>query len=99
MSSIPSLINKTMKYGDWLYDRDLEAADNEALAAYDRRLEIERSVTFEELIEEVASFTAPRAQLFMEAFREGAGHDKFTLWLLMDQARDRIVERKLKEQS
>jgi hypothetical protein len=95
----PPLISRTTKSVDWMMDYELEQADNASLAAYDRRLEIERSVTFEELIEEVASFTAPRAQLFMEAFREGAGHDKFTLWLLLDQARDRIVEKKLKEPS
>ena len=99
MSSIPNLINKTMKYGDWLYDRDLEAADNEALAAYDRRLEIERSVTFSDLVEEMADFTDARQEVFMQAYRRGTSDEKHTMYVLIDQAFERLVEKKLKEQS
>lgn len=95
MSANPLLINKTMKFGDWLFDTQLEAADNAACVQYDRREAIEKGVTFTDLLEEMADFTEPRAEVFMQAFRRGLSDDKHVLYVLIDQAFERIVERQL----
>jgi hypothetical protein len=96
MSAIPLVINRTMKTGDWLFDTQLEAADNAACVQYDRREAIEKGVTFADLLEEMADFTEPRAEVFMQAYRRGLADDKHVLFVLIDQAFERIVEQKLK---
>lgn len=98
--STPSVIphNRMLRDASWLFDRDQEAADEAAAAVLDRRLEIEDAVTFEELLEEMADFTKPRAEEFMKAFRMYS-KGMPTMYALIDQAFERIVERKLKGQS
>jgi hypothetical protein len=95
MSANPLLINKTMKFGDWLFDAELERADNAACVQYDRREAVAKSVTFADLLEEMADFTEPRAEVFMQAYRRGLSDDKHVMFVLIDQAFERIVERQL----
>ncbi len=95
MASIPALVNKTMKVGDWLFESDLKAFHEASDAAHARRREIERAVTFDEVLEEVAQFSEPRQQLFMSSLREGIGEDEKTFHLLHRQAMERVVEKKL----
>lgn len=95
MSTIPLVINRTMKYGDWLFDGELERQDNAACVQYDRREEIEKAVTFADLLEEMVEFTAPRVEVFMQAFRRGLSDDKHVMYVLIDQAFERVVERRL----
>lgn len=96
MSTIPLVINRTMKCGDWLFDRDLEARDNAALIAYDRREAIERAVTFDELIEECATqFTGPQMEAFMGALARGGNSDLHLMYCLLDQMKENIVKRRL----
>lgn len=70
-----------------------EKVDAAVLAKYERRVAAEESVTFEDVIEDVAAFNPARKQVFMEALESG---DHYTVWLLCDQARDRLIEKKLK---
>ena len=95
----PPLISRTTKSVDWMMDYELEQADNASLAAYDRRLEIERNVTFSDLVEEMADFTDARQEVFMQAYRRGTADEKHTMYVLIDQAFERLVEKKLKGQS
>ena len=95
--STPHLIpaGRMLRDASWLFDRELEAADEAAMAEWDRRAEIANAVTFADLLEEMTDFTGPRAEVFMQAYRRGTADEKHTMWLLIDQAMDRIVERRL----
>jgi uncharacterized protein CbrC (UPF0167 family) len=96
MSTIPLVIGKTMKYGEWLFDSDLEERDNAALIAYDRREAIERAVTFDELLEECATqFTGPQMEAFMGALARGGNADLHLMYCLLDQMKEQIVKRRL----
>jgi hypothetical protein len=95
MSAIPLVINKTMKYGDWMFDRDLEAIDRATLSAFDRRERIEREVSFDDLLEECVEMTGPQREAFMEALARGSNADVHTLFCLLDQIKDRIIKRRL----
>lgn len=95
MNTYPNVISRTTKSVDWLFDRELEAADNLALEAYDRRTKIEESITYADLLEEMADFTEPRAEVFMQAYRKGMSDDKHVMFVLIDQAFERVVERRL----
>jgi hypothetical protein len=95
MSAIPLVINKTMKYGDWMFDRDLEAIDRATLSAYDRRERIEREVSFDDLLEECVEMTGPQKEAFMQALARGSNADVHTLFCLLDQVKEAIVKRRL----
>jgi hypothetical protein len=95
MSAIPLVINKTMKYGDWMFDRELEALDRSALIAYDRRERIEREVSFDDLIEECVEMTGPQKEAFMQALARGSNADVHTIYCLLDQVKEQIVKRRL----
>jgi uncharacterized protein CbrC (UPF0167 family) len=95
MSAIPLVINKTMKYADWLFDRELEAIDRATLIAYDRRERIEREVSFDDLLEECVEMTGPQKEAFMEALARGSNADVHTLFCLLDQVKEAIVKRRL----
>lgn len=95
MSAIPLVINKTMKYGDWMFERELEALDRSALIAYDRRERIEREVSFDDLIEECVEMTVPQKEAFMQALARGSNADVHTLFCLLDQVKEAIVKRRL----
>jgi uncharacterized protein CbrC (UPF0167 family) len=95
MSAIPLVINKTMKYGDWMFERELEAIDRATLSAYDRRERIEREVSFDDLLEECVEMTGPQKEAFMEALARGSNADVHTLFCLLDQVKEAIVKRRL----
>jgi hypothetical protein len=95
MSAIPLVINKTMKYGDWMFDRQLEAQDRADLIAYDRRERIEREVSFDDLIEECVEMTGPQKEAFMQALARGSNADVHTIYCLLDQVKEQIVKRRL----
>jgi uncharacterized protein CbrC (UPF0167 family) len=95
MSAIPLVINKTMKYGDWMFERELEAIDRATLIAYDRRERIEREVSFDDLIEECVEMTGPQKEAFMQALARGSNADVHTLFCLLDQVKENIVKRRL----
>jgi uncharacterized protein CbrC (UPF0167 family) len=95
MSAIPLVINKTMKYGDWMFERELEALDRSALIAYDRRERIEREVSFDDLIEECVEMTGPQKEAFMQALARGSNADVHTIYCLLDQVKEQIVKRRL----
>jgi uncharacterized protein CbrC (UPF0167 family) len=95
MSAIPLVINKTMKYGDWMFERELEAIDRATLIAYDRRERIEREVSFDDLLEECVEMTGPQKEAFMEALARGSNADVHTLFCLLDQVKENIVKRRL----
>jgi hypothetical protein len=95
--STPTLVSgsRMLRTADWLFDRDLEARDNAALIAYDRREAIERAVTFDELLEECVEMTGPQKEAFMEALARGRNADLHTLYCLLDQVKEIIVKRRL----
>jgi uncharacterized protein CbrC (UPF0167 family) len=96
--STPTLVSgsRMLRTADWLWDRDLEARDNAALIAYDRRESIERAVTFDELLEECATqFTGPQMEAFMGALARGGNADLHLMYCLLDQAKENIVKRRL----
>lgn len=95
MSAIPLVINKTMKYGDWMFERELEAIDRATLIAYDRRERIEREVSFDDLLEECVEMTGPQKEAFMQALARGSNADVHTLFCLLDQVKEIIVKRRL----
>jgi uncharacterized protein CbrC (UPF0167 family) len=95
MSAIPLVINKTMKYGDWMFERELDALDRSALIAYDRRERIEREVSFDDLLEECVEMTGPQKEAFMEALARGSNADVHTIYCLLDQVKEQIVRRRL----
>jgi hypothetical protein len=95
MSAIPLVINKTMKYGDWMFDRELDALDRSALIAYDRRERIEREVSFDDLLEECVEMTGPQKEAFMDALARGSNADVHTIYCLLDQVKEQIVKRRL----
>jgi uncharacterized protein CbrC (UPF0167 family) len=95
MSAIPLVINKTMKYGDWMFERELEAIDRATLSAYDRRERIEREVSFDDLLEECVEMTGPQKEAFMDALARGSNADVHTLFCLLDQVKEIIVKRRL----
>jgi hypothetical protein len=95
MSAIPLVINKTMKYGDWMFERELEAIDRATLSAYDRRERIEREVSFDDLLEECVEMTGPQKEAFMQALARGSNADVHTLFCLLDQVKEAIVKRRL----
>jgi hypothetical protein len=93
MSAIPLVINRTMKYADWLFDVELERQDNAACVQYDRREAIEKKITRAELFEEAAeTFTAVQDEVFMNAL---ARDDAYTLLALLDQTKQNIIKRRL----
>lgn len=95
MNSYPHLISRTTKSVDWLFDRDLAAHDDAACAEYDRREAIECAVNFADLLEEAVDFTGPQQEAFMEALARGRAVDLHTLFCLLDQAKERIVMRRV----
>lgn len=95
MSANPLLINKTMKFGDWLFDADLEKADNAACVQYDRREEIEKAVDFSDLLEECCEMTGAQREVFMNALARGRDTDVHVIYCLLDQAKEAIVKRRL----
>jgi hypothetical protein len=64
-----TLLSQTEATGDWISNASLAALDEAAEAALDRRLAVDDAITFDELIEQMASFTADQQDDFMAAFR------------------------------
>lgn len=95
MQTYPNVISRTTKSVDWLFDRELESADNAACAEQDRRADIERKVSFADVLEEMVEFTQPQQEEFMRALHRARDMDKHTMYLLVDQAMERLVERRL----
>lgn len=99
--STPALVSgsRMLKTADWLWDREQEAQDNAACAEYDRREAIANAVTFADVIEEMASFSDARAEEFMSALRRGMRPGKNTVFVLIDQAYERVIDERMKEAS
>jgi hypothetical protein len=95
MSHIPQLVSRTQAYGDWLFSADLEALDNAALAADDHREQIERQVTFDDLMELLVELTAPQKNEFMVALARGNKDDLHTIHTLLTDAKEIIVKSRL----
>lgn len=96
------IINKTpakiTAIGDWIHDRDLEAADKIADEIYDRAELIEKSVTMEELLEEVTEkFTPVQNAEFMKALARGEESDRWLIYCLLFTIKNIIVNKKLSE--
>lgn len=86
---------RMLRTADWLWDRELEQRDNAACAEYDRREAIANAVTFSDVIEEMASFSDARAEEFMSALRRGMQPGKNTVFVLIDQAYERVIDQKI----
>ncbi|CAG4900573.1 hypothetical protein [Paraburkholderia saeva] len=98
MNTIPNVISRTSKSVDWLFDRELEAADNASEAEYDRRERIVGSIRTAEVLDEMAeSMTVAQEEAFMEALNRGGNKDVHTLYCLIDQFKEAIVKRRLAE--
>jgi hypothetical protein len=95
MPHVPQLVSRTQAYGNWLFDRDLEAADNAALAAEDRREQVESEVTFDDLMELLVELTGPQRESFMSALARGNKDDLHTIHTLLTDAKEVIVKRRL----
>jgi hypothetical protein len=95
MSHVPQLVSRTQAYGNWLFDRDLEAADNAAIAAHDRREQIERGVTFDDLMELLVELNGVQREEFMQALARGEKDDLHTIHTLLTDAKEVIVKRRL----
>jgi hypothetical protein len=87
---------RMLRDAGWLFDRDLEAADAAADAAYDRRCAIERSITDEEILEELAAVLTGK-ELMTAYLQYSRGMPK--LQEIFDAAIQRLVEQKEKELS
>ncbi|CAG4887829.1 hypothetical protein [Paraburkholderia saeva] len=87
--------NRMLRDASWLFDHDLEAQDAAACAEYDRREAIERAVSFADVLEEAVDFTRPQQEAFMEALARGRSVDLHTIFCLLDQAKTRIVTRRV----
>lgn len=88
---------RMLRDASWLFDREQEAQDNAACAQYDRREAIANAVTFSDVIEEMASFSDARAEEFMSALRRGMQPGKNTVFVLVDQAYERVIDERMKE--
>lgn len=86
---------RMLRDASWLFDREQEAQDNAACAEYDRREAIANAVTFSDVIEEMASFSDARADEFMNALRRGMQPGKNTVFVLIDQAYERVIDQKI----
>lgn len=95
MAHVPQLVSTTQSYGDWRFSADLEALDNAALAEHDRREQIERQVTFRDLMELLVELTATQKDEFMVALARGNKDDLHTLHTLLSEAKEIIVKRRL----
>jgi hypothetical protein len=96
--STPTLVSgrRMLKTADWLFSVEQEAQDNAALIAHERRERIEKTITRAALFEEVAeTFTEAQDEAFMNALARGSNADVHTLYCLLDQVKERIVERRL----
>jgi hypothetical protein len=81
---------------DYYSDRLQEALDNAALAAYDRRSQIEAAVTRFDLLEEISeSFTPAQDEALMHAIARGENRDLHLIHCLLLQAKEAIVKRRL----
>jgi hypothetical protein len=81
---------------DYYSDRLQEALDNAALAAYDRRAEIEAAVTRFDLLDEISeSFTPAQDEALMHAIARGENRDLHLIHCLLLQAKESIVKRRL----
>ena len=98
MKTINQTPAKISAFGDWIYDRDLENADNAASEEYDRIELIEKSVTIEELLEEVTEkFTSVQNAEFMKALARGEESDRWLIYCLLFTMKNNIVNKKLSE--
>lgn len=95
--STPSLVSgsRMLRNADWLFDSDLEALDNASEAAYARREQIERSVDFMDVLEEMCEFTKPQQEEFMKALARANAQDLHLIHCLVDQAKENIIKRRL----
>jgi hypothetical protein len=80
--------------GAWIADASLAALDEAAEAALNRRYEIERSITDEEVLEELAAVLTGK-ELMTAYLQYSRGLPK--LQEIFDAAIQRIVEQKLLE--
>jgi hypothetical protein len=87
--------NRMLRDASWLFDRDQEAADDAAAAAWDRRRSIEKAVDFSDVLEQMCEFTEPQRQEFMKALERGNAQDLHLIHCLIDQAKESIVKRRL----
>ena len=79
----------------FLSERDQIALDEAADAQWEREQRIERAVTFDDLIEELAALDADKRAEFMECLARGDRHDAHWLHHLISEAKDAIVKRRL----
>lgn len=90
-----ALVGRSRKDGEWLWSVEHEALEKADRIAHERRLEVERGITYAELIEECAGFSEPQQALFMSVFRAWMAEDMNACGVLMFQAFQRVVQRKL----
>jgi hypothetical protein len=89
-------VQRTESAVDAYTDRLQEMLDNAALAAYDRRAQLEAAVTRFDLLEEISeSFTPAQDEALMHAIARGENRDLHLIHCLMLQARESIVKRRL----
>lgn len=86
---------RMLRDASWLFDSDLEALDNASEAAYARREQIESSVDFMDVLEEMCEFTKPQQEEFMKALARASAQDLHLIHCLVDQAKENIIKRRL----
>lgn len=82
---------------DQFTDRQQQRIDEAALRAYERRVKVEDAVTFDELLEELASIDDDTKFEFMTDLANGDKAACNALFVELTWAKDRIVDRALKQ--
>lgn len=87
--------NRMLRDASWLFEREQEAADDAAAAAWDRRRSIERAVSFADVLEQMVDFSDVQQAEFMKALERGNAQDLHLIHCLIEQSKESIVKRRL----
>lgn len=91
--------NRMLRDASWLFDESLKRADDASDAAYERRQQVERRVSFYDVLEQMVEFSDVQRDEFMKALERGNAQDLHLIHCLIDQAKETIVKRELGRQS
>lgn len=91
----PPVINQTMRYGDWLFDKELDAKDSMALAEWEREQHAESQVMFGDLLEELSELDAAKQADFMALVACGSSTALHWIHVELSEAKSRIIRRRM----
>jgi hypothetical protein len=90
---IPSRTDDAVTF---LTERAQASIDEAADAEYERREALERAVTFSDLLEELTTtVSAEDGAEFMECMADPHRHNLAQMYMTLDKAKERVIERRL----